>query len=357
MSEYNVYIGTYTDENSKGIYLFTFNSTTGSFTSKGLVAETVSPSWVALHPSKKFLYAVNEVKDYEGKSSGAITSFAIDPSTGGLTELNQRPTHGANPCHVVVDAQGRYTLTANYTGGSVVVHPIQPGGSLGDHTSHHQHTDATHVVPDRQEAPHAHSINLDFTNRFAVALDLGCDKAIIYRYNATSGTLTPNDSYAFTPGAGPRHLAFHPKNPRVAYAITELHNEVVVLDVDSDTGSLTEAQRLGALPAEFKGETIAAEIQVHPSGRFVYGSLRGHDSIVIYSTHPDSGHLTYVAHVSSGGKTPRHFAIDPTGKWFITASKDSGYLSVFEIDQETGELKKTEGKVEVPNPVCVRFVA
>ncbi|RUS28873.1 6-phosphogluconolactonase [Jimgerdemannia flammicorona] len=354
MPEYNVYIGTYTNEVSKGIYLFSFDSTTGTLTPKGLAAETVSPSFLALHPLRQFLYAVNE-------SSGTITSFSIDAKTGLLTELNQRPTNGSSPCYIIVDPQGRHTLTANYGGGSVVVHPILADGRLGVATSHQQHAGAVHVVPDRQEAAHAHSINLDPSHRFAIVLDLGADKAFVYRFNAVAGALSPEPTahLAFHPGSGPRHLAFHPSNPRVAYAITELSKEVVVLDFDPESGKLKEVQRISALPAlpeGYKGQAIAAEIQVHPSGLFVYGSLRGHDSIVVYSVNTQSGMLTYVRNEYIGGKTPRNFSIDPTGRWLIAASQDSGYLVVFEIDQKTGELRNTGNKVEVSTPVCVRFV-
>ena len=286
-----VYIGTYTDQNSKGIYRFDLDLTSGSLTGGELVGEAIHPSFLAIHPSRRFLYAVGEVAESNGKPGGAVNAFAIDPKSGKLTLLNQQSSKGAGPCHLVVDREGKYVLTANYGGGSVCVLPIQADGRLGEATGFVQHHGSS-VNPQRQEGPHAHSVNLDPAGRLAFVADLGLDKIFVYRVDSARGTLVPNDPPAIKlpPGAGPRHFAFHPTG-RFAYVINELNSTVTVLSYDPDGGILKDLQTASTLPPGFSGENTTAEVQVHPSGKFVYGSNRGHNSIAIFAVDPTSGAL------------------------------------------------------------------
>ncbi|MCS6863066.1 MAG: lactonase family protein, partial [Abditibacteriales bacterium] len=308
-----VYVGTYTGTKSKGIYVFEMDYTSGAVSPARLAGEAIHPSFLAIHPNGRFLYAVGEVSDFAGKKSGGVSAFAIDASTGHLTLLNQQSSGGAGPCHLVVDNAGKNVLVANYGGGSVAVLPIQADGTLREASCFIQHTGKS-VNPQRQEAPHAHSINLDAANRFAFVADLGLDKVLIYRFDAAKGTLTPNDPPAATvaPGAGPRHFAFHPSG-RYAYVINEMGNTVTAFHYDAQKGILTEIQTLSTLPQGYTDVSHTAEVQVHPSGKFLYGSNRGHDSIAIYSIDQNTGRLSLVNIVSTQGKTPRNFGIDPTG--------------------------------------------
>ncbi len=351
-----VYIGTYTGGKSKGIYRFELDPATGMLTDGQLAVETVNPSFLAVAPGHRFLYAVGEVASFQGKPGGVISAFALDPKTGSLTALNQQSSGGAGPCHLVVDRQGKHVLAANYGGGSACALAVGPDGRLGESTAFVQHV-GTGTNPKRQSAPHAHSINLDAANRFAFVADLGLDGVLVYRYDAEKGTLTPNKppSVALAPGSGPRHFAFHPSG-RYAYVINEMGNTVTAMKYDPDGGVLTKIQTISTLPPGYKGTSYTAEVQVHPSGKFVYGSNRGHDSIVAYRVNPDTGELTYVGNQGTDIKTPRNFGIDPSGKLLIVANQDSDSLVVFRIDPETGALKPTGHKAAVPKPVCVKFV-
>jgi 6-phosphogluconolactonase len=351
-----VYVGTYTSGKSKGIYLFHLDLATGKLAPEGLVAECESPSFLAIHPNHRFLYAVNEVSNFGGMNSGAVSAFAIEPKSGHLTRLNQQSSRGAGPCHLSVDHQGKDVLVANYGSGSVAVLPIQPDGRLGPATAFIQH-EGKSANPQRQEGPHAHSINVDATNRFAFAADLGLDKILVYRFDAARGTLTPNDPAAATidPGSGPRHFAFHP-NGRFAYVINEMGSTVTALAYDAAKGTLKPLQTLSTLPEGFTGNSSTAEVQVHPSGKFLYGSNRGHDSIAIFKIDPDTGRLTPAGHQSTQGKTPRNFGIDPTGQYLLAANQDSDTIVVFRIDPATGALAPTGQVVEAPKPVCVKFL-
>ncbi len=352
-----VYVGTYTGGKSKGIYLFHLDMASGKLTAVGLAAETTNPSFLAIHPGRRFLYAVNEIENFDGKKSGAVSAFAIDPETGHLTLLNRQPSGGAGPCHLVVDKQGKNVLVANYGSGSVAVLPIQADGRLGPPTSTIQHSGSS-VNPQRQEGPHAHSINLDAANRHALAADLGLDKVFIYRFDADRGTLSPNDPpfAAVAPGAGPRHFAFHP-NGRTAYVINEMGMTVTVFSYDAGTGALKTLQTISTLPEGAHGENYStAEVQVSPNGKFLYGSNRGHDSIAIFQIDPHTGLLTYVGNEPTQGKTPRNFGIDPTGTYLLAANQDSNTIVVFRIDPQTGRLTPTGNTAEVPMPVCVKMM-
>ncbi len=352
----SVYVGTYTGGPSKGIYQFEMDLATGRLTPRGLAGETPSPSFLAIHPSHKFLYAVNEVGNFDGKkNTGGISAFAIDAWTGRLKLLNQQPSGGGFPCYIVTDRSGKNVLAANYGGGSACVVPVGQGGRLGKPTVVIQHKGSS-VNKQRQEAPHAHSINLDPANKFAFVADLGLDKVMIYRFDGKAGTLTPNDppSVALPPGSGPRHLAFHPDG-RHAYVINELKSTIAAMDYDPERGALKVVQTISTLPKDFKGESWTAEVVVHPSGKFVYGSNRGHDSIAIFTVDKKTGKLTAAGHQGKDVKTPRNFAIDPTGKYLIVANQGSNSLVVFRIDPESGQLTPTGIKVEAPVPVCVRM--
>jgi 6-phosphogluconolactonase len=354
---YRAYVGTYTGGKSEGIYTFEFNAGTGSATKAELAGKTENPSFVAIHPGGKWLYAVSEISDFRGEKAGAISAFAIDKGTGKLTPLNQQSSKGTVTCHLVVDKGGKFVLAANYGSGSVCSLPIKEDGSLGEAVSFIQHT-GSGVNQQRQEGPHAHSINLDAANKFAVAADLGLDKVFVYRFDAGTGKLTPNDP-PFTkvaPGSGPRHFAFHPSG-KYGYVINEMLLTVTAFDYDATQGTLHETQTISTLPGSVQPAFSTAEVVAHPSGKFLYGSNRGHHSIAIFSIDQKTGRLTAVGHEPTRGKTPRNFAIDPTGTYLFAENQDSDTIVVFRIDQETGRLSATDTVIEVPSPVCVRMMA
>lgn len=356
-----VYVGTYTGPKSKsqGIYLFKLQPGTGgdpSLVPAGVAAETPSPSYLAVDAARRRLFAVNEVGELDGKPTGGISAFSIDPSTGALTLLNQRPSMGTGPCNLIVDAAGRNVLVANYGSGTVAVLPVGADGRLGEATSVVQHTGSS-VNPQRQKGPHAHCITLDPANRFAFACDLGIDRILAYRFDANAGTLTPHDP-AFvpaTPGAGPRHLVFRPDG-RFAYVVNEMHSTATAYAYDASAGTMKELQTISTLPAGFEGRNSGAEIAVHPSGRWLYSSNRGHDSVAIFSIDQARGTLTFVDTQSTGGRTPRHFAIDPAGERLVMANQQSDTLQAVRIDRATGRLTPSGPLVPVPTPVFVKFV-
>ena len=351
----SVYIGTYTGGDSQGIYHYRMDLATGKLTAAGVTSGMVNPSFLAIHPSRRFLYAVNEVGNFQGKKCGGVGAFAIDPESGHLTLLNQQPSGGIGPCHLVVDKRGKNVLVANYSSGSVCVLPVGPDGRLGPHTTLVQHQGSS-VDPRRQKGPHAHSINLDLANRFAVAADLGLDKVLVYRFDADGGSLRPNDPpfASLAPGAGPRHFAFHPAG-QFAYVINEMASTVTAFSYNADRGALDAIQTVSTLPEGFDGDSSTAEVQVHPSGKFLYGSNRGHDSVAVFGIDSHSGRLSYVANRSTQGKTPRNFGIDPTGRYILAANQSSCTIVVFRIDPRTGDLSPTGNVVNVPMPVCVKM--
>ena len=356
--KYLFYVGTYTQDGSqsKGIYAYSLDPSTGQATSLGLAAETTNPSFVALAPSGQYLYAVNEVGNYKGPNSGGVSAFSVDRATGKLTFINEVASRGADPCYIIVDKSGKYVLVANYTGGSVAVFPILEGGKLGEATGFVQHT-GHGADPKRQEGPHAHSIDLSPDNRFAFVDDLGLDEVLVYKFYASKGTLTPNDP-PFTKldaGAGPRHFVLHPTG-KFAYVVAEMQSTVTALSVDLKAGTLQRLQTLSTLPKDFKGENDDAEVHVHPNGKFLYTSNRGHDSIVVYAIDPAKGTLTVIDDVPTQGKIPRSFEIDPTGKFLFAENEKSNNIVIFRIDEKTGRLTATGQKLEVSEPVCVKFV-
>jgi 6-phosphogluconolactonase len=352
-----VYVGTYTTGKSEGIYLYRLNLTSGELKHVATTRGVVNPSFLALAPSRRYLYAVNEVQEFAGKKSGAVSAFAVDQRTGELRLLNQQPSLGADPCYVDVDAGGRFVLIANYTGGNVTVFPIEHDGSLGQTTDFKQYrgSSANH---ERQEGPHAHCIVLDPANRFAYSCDLGADKIMIFRFDARNGKLLPNEQpwVQVKPGTGPRHLAFHPRGKYV-FVLNELQSTVTAFMRDPEKGSLKELQTLTTLPQDFTGTNTSADIHVSPDGRFLYCSNRGHDSLAIFQIDPRNGALTSVGNESTRGMTPRNFAIDPSGAFLLVANQKSDNIVSFRIEYITGRLSPTGHTVEVPSPVCLKFSA
>jgi len=352
-----VYIGTYTRGDSEGIYVYRMDLDAGTLESVGVQSGVENPTFLAIHPNGRNLYSVAEVGEFAEMDSGGVSAFSIDPKTGLLTQLNQQPSMGKGPCHISVDRSGKHVLVANYGGGSVTVLPIREGGALGEPTCSVQH-EGSSVNPKRQQKPFAHSINPGPTGRFVFAADLGTDKIFVYELSQIEGTLTPNEVpwASVAPGSGPRHFSFRPDG-KFAYVINEMACTVTAFSYDADRGVLTEVQTVPTLPEGVELERKStAEVLLSPSGKFLYGSNRGHDSIVVFGVDEEKGTLTYVEHESTQGQTPRNFGIDPTGRFLLAANQDSDTVVVFRIDPATGALEPTGKVLAVPNPVCVRFL-
>ncbi len=357
-AQFLTYFGTYNNAKSKGIYVSRLDPATGRLSAPELAAEAQRASFLAVHPNRRWLYAVGELQELGGKKSGAVNAFTINPASGQLTLLNQQSSGGPGPAHLSVDQTGRCVLVANYAGGSVATLPIQADGKLGEVSSFIQHTGSS-VNPQRQNEPHAHSINVSSDNRFAFVADLGLDRVFVYRLDADTGKLSPNDP-PFTnvaPGSGPRHFAFHPSG-RYAYVINEMACTMTAFAYDAKRGALKEVQTLSTLPAEetVKPNYSTAEVQVHPGGKFLYGSNRGHNTIVVFALDETTGKLTRVENVPTQGRTPRNFGIDPGGRFLLAANQGSDTVAVFRIDARSGRLTPTGQIVEVGAPVCVKFV-
>ena len=354
-SDYLVYIGTNTAKNSQGIYAFRYSSASGRLSPLGLAAKSDNPGFLALHPNHRYLYAVNEIGEYQGQQAGSVSAFSIDRKTGKLTLLNIVPSGGSGPTHLSVDRTGRFVLVANYGAGSVSLLPILPDGRLGETKLVLPHSGHS-VDTQRQHEPHAHSAYFSPDNRFALSADLGTDQIYVYRFSSTNGTLAPNQPpfVEVNPGSGPRHFAFAP-NGKFGYVIQEMAATVTAFSYGAARGVLHPLQTLSTLPAGYSGPKSGAEIAMHPSGRFLYASNRGHDSIVIFALDPIKGTLTPVDYVPTGGKIPRSFGIDPAGNYLIAANQDSDSLVVFRIDPKTGRLTPTGQKEEVLTPICVVF--
>ena len=339
--KYRVYLGTYTGKDSKGIYRCELNVKDGSLSAATLAGETASPSFIAFHPNQKFLYAVNE-------GDAAISAFSIDGKTGHLTFLNSQPSQAGAPCHLVVDPSGKNVLAANYSGGSCICVPIEADGKLGKASSFQQH-----VGPKKN----GHSIHVDKANKFALCCDLGLDKVIIYAFDPAKGSLTPHGAFDTPKGAGPRHFAWHPDG-KSAYVNGESDLTIIACDYDAEKGTLKQKQVLSTLPKDVaRNGGSTAETVVHPSGKFVYVSNRDpYNSIAIFSIDPQTRELKPVGHQAKGVKTPRNFAIEPTGQFMLVANQSGGNVIVFRINQTTGELTPTDATVSVASPVCVRFM-
>jgi 6-phosphogluconolactonase len=365
---YLLYVGTYTDGQSKGIYAYRYDTSTGSMESLGLAAESANPSFLAADAKGEHLFAVNELQKYQGESSGGATSFTIDRKTGKLSQLNEVASHGADPCYISIDRSGKFLLVANYTGGNVAVIPILPDGHLGEATSVQK--DAGTLGPDkeRQDAPHAHWIEASARNRFVYVSDLGLDRVLIYKFDATKGELSRDESATangasggkdffsatLAPGTGPRHVAFS-LDGRFMYVLGELDATVTAF-ANEDQETYRSIQKIAGLPAGFSGKNTAAEIAIHPSGEFLYTSNRGDDSIAEFNIDKSTGHLTLIGHASTLGEEPRNFAIDPTGKYLLIANQHTGTIVEYAIDSVTGKLSRAREIAKVPAPVCLIFV-
>lgn len=352
-----VYVGTYTRGESEGIYVYRMDPSTGAWVLASTAGGVSNPSFVALHPQGSYLYSVSEMRESGGRSGGAVSAYAIEPSTGTLTFLNQQSSIGTGPCHVSVDKTGDYVFVANYAGGSVAMLPIREDGRLDPASDFVQH-EGSSVNPQRQTAPHAHSINPDPTNRYVFVPDLGLDKVMCYKIDFENGKLVPNDKpwARVAPGMGPRHMAFHP-NGKYAYVINEIGSTITAFAYDGANGTLGEIQMISTLPEDFEGTSYCADVHVSSSGKFLYGSNRGHDSIVIFGIDEETGKLAPVGYESTQGEFPRNFALDPSGNFLFAANQNTDNIVAFRVDQQTGKLTPTGQIMEVPMPVCIKMLS
>jgi 6-phosphogluconolactonase len=352
-NELFLYVGTYTRGKSEGIYVYRMNPGSGELRHAATVKGVSNPSFLAIDPKRRYLYAANESGEFAGRKGGGVTAFAIDRKIGDLRKLNERHSPGV-PCHVSVHPSGKFVLAANYGGGNVVIYPVGAGGLLDESSDVAQHT-GKGADPKRQDGPHAHCVMLDAAGRFAFAPDLGIDKVMIYSVDVKNGKLVPNGFAATKAGAGPRHFDFHPSG-EFAYVINELDSTLTAYAYDKAKGALTELQTVSTLPPDFSGTNSCADVHVHPSGSFVYGSNRGHDSVVAFAIDKNTGKLNLIAHESTRGKWPRNFAIDPAGAFLLVANQNTDNVSAFRIDQRTGKLTATGQTTEIPTPVCLKFL-
>jgi 6-phosphogluconolactonase len=358
---YWVFIGTYTDparaagQQSEGVYVYRLDPADGSLTYVSSADPGPNPSFVAVHPTGRYLYAVNEVEKMGNVRGGGVTAFAFDPAAGQLTLLNQETAHGTISCHISLDAAGRHAFAANYGSGDVLSLPVGADGRL---SKAGQIVDHVSLVPGAQQnTARAHSILVDPGQKYALAADLGLDRLFIYQFDAASGklTLNPNQPWAqAVKGAGPRHFDFHP-NGKFVYLINELNATMMAFAYDAARGTLTELQTLSTLPAGYAGTKSCADVHVSPDGRYLYGSNRGHDSLVIYAIDASTGKLTLVGHQSTQGKTPRNFGLDPTGAYVYVCNQDSNSIVTFRRDAASGQLTPTGQVTSVPAPVCIKF--
>jgi len=351
-----VYVGTYTDKDSKGIYSFRFDPANGEMGSVELAAESSNPSFLAIDSSTKYLYAVNELDVFDGNMTGAISVFSMDRESGKLKLLQQVSSAGAGPAHLSLDRSGRFVLVANYGGGNIAVFPIGSDGQLGKRTAFLQFAGSS-ANKDRQATPHAHEILASNDNHLVLVPDLGTDELMIYRFDAAAGSLTPNKPafVKLSPGSGPRHFALAPSG-KFLYLVNELTSTVAVFAFDSSSGQLHQEQTISTLPQDFHGENTTAEIQVDSAGKFLYVSNRGDDSIAVFAIDQHDGKLSFVERVPTGGKEPRHFTLDSSGKWLLAANQNSNTINLFAVDSATGRLTATSHKVQVPTPVSVVLV-
>ena len=342
----------YVASRTKGLCLYEFDSKTGALKNEGVAADVGGAGFIAIHPTKNLLYALNTATIDE-KKTGVVSSFSINRSTGKLTFLNHQPAAGTGPTHLIVDNTGKNVLLANYGSGSVAVFPIEADGKLATMSSFQQHKGSS-VVPQRQEGPHAHQVVTDPKNQFALVCDLGLDKVVSYKFDAVKGTITPAGGLSLKPGAGPRHLAFG-RDGKFVYVINELDSTVTVFRYDAQTGSGKEVQSVSTLEKNYTSKNSTAEIAVHPNGKFIYGSNRGYDSIVAFAVDGKDGTLTQIQQQPTGGKIPRHFELTPDGKFLVAENQDSNTMFVFAVDAKTGQLKPTGHAAEVEGPQCLKF--
>jgi 6-phosphogluconolactonase len=351
-----LYVGTYTDgTKSDGIYLLRFDQHSGKLRQVASVNAGANPSVLAIHPNRRVLYAVSELEKYKGKASGAVSAFSIASNTGKLTKRNEQPSEGGAPCYVSVDRTGKVVLVANYMGGNVALFPIQADGALAPPAHVEQHK-GTGPNRERQEAPHAHCIVPDPSNRFALAVDLGVDRVFVYRLDLDGKTLrhVPGGDGVMRPGAGPRHIVFHPTLP-LAFVANELDSTVTTLRFDAERGALSPIATHSTLPARWTGTNYPADIHITPTGRALYVSNRGHNSVAVFSVAASTGALAQVQVISTDGDWPRNFSLDPSGRWLLVANQRSNSIIVFARDEESGRLTPTRQRITLPSPVCLVF--
>jgi 6-phosphogluconolactonase len=349
-----VFIGTYTEHEgsqSKGIYVYRMDPATGELQFEWEAKGILNPSYLEIHPSKRFLYAVNELGNFAGQEAGGVSALSIDPASGELHLLNAYSSQGKDPCYISIEQTGRFALVANYSGGNAALLPIQADGQLGPASDVVQHSGSS-VDPKRQTGPFVHSIVPDPTNRFAIVADLGADKLVIYAMDLENGKLNKHGEVAVQAGAGPRHSIFHP-NGKYLYVINELNSTLIAYRYHAESGSLKELQMISTLPPGFEGENLSADL--HISGSHLYASNRKHDSLAWYRIDENTGQLSYEGEIPSGGKEPRGFAIDPTGSFLLAAHERSDNVVLFKIDSSTGKLSSSGYQVKVSQPVCVKF--
>jgi 6-phosphogluconolactonase len=345
-----VYFGSHGSGPHIGFSLAHFDTETGKLTEAVFLEEAVAPAYFIIRPDGRRLYTCNS---FPGSS---VSAYAIDPATAKLTLLNRQPSGGGDPSYVSLDPSGRYLMVANYLGGSAAVFALRRDGSIGRRTAFVQHVGAS-LDPNDPRHAHAHSIRFDPSHRFVLLADLGLDKIFVYRLNPKTGALTPNDPPFATvaPGSGPRHIAFDPRD-RYVYAINQTANSIVGFGWDSNRGILTQFETVSTLQKGFKGENTGSEILMHPSGKFLYATNRGNNSVAVFSVQADTGRLTPVQYIPTQGKTPRNADFDPTGRWLLVTNKDSNNAVVFRIDQSTGQLTQNGDPISVPAPFCERFL-
>lgn len=349
-----LYVGTYTSGKSEGIYGYHFNPESGKLTRFTSIS-SINPSFLAIDRTKRYLYAVNEMGQYAGKPGGGVSAYKIERGTGNLYLLNEQATQGADPCHLSIDNKKSLLFVANYTGGSVSVMQLRSDGTLGLVMDIEQHKGSG--PKEQQKGPHAHCIILDRFERHALAADLGIDKVMIYRFDRATGKLTAaQQPFAeLQAGAGPRHLTLHPTG-RFLYVINELDSTMTAFRYNEVNGTLAHIDTVSTLPSDFSGVSYCADVHVSPSGKFLYGSNRGHNSIVVYEIDPLSGKLKLVQHVSTQGNWPRNFTIDPSGRFLLVANQRSDNVVTFSIDPRTGRLAPADYIEEIPSPVCLKFL-
>ncbi len=348
-----VFVGSYANSEDRGIAVYRMNPETGELKKASELGGQRNPAFLEVHPGGRFLYAVNEFSGYKGKKEGAVSAYSIDAEKGELIFLNQQSSGGAGPCHITIDSTGLNALVANYGGGSVACLQIGRDGKLSPASSFIQH-EGSSVNDRRQKGPHGHSINIDPGNKYAFAADLGLDKVLVYRLDVKKGRLKPSGYAKVAPGSGPRHFVFRPDG-KFAYVINEMLSNVTAFRYDGK-GGLADIQTISTLPTGYKGHNSTAEVRVHPSGKFLYGSNRGDDSIAVFRIHEKLGTLVPIGEEKSGGKTPRNFNLTPDGRHLLAANQNSGNIVVFSVDPKTGLLTRTAHEVETPKPVCIRFL-
>ncbi len=348
-SNYFLYVGTY----GEGIHGYKYDSASGKLESMNLVGKVVNPSFLATDRGYKYLYAASEV---DGNNPGAVAGFAINRSTGALTDLNSRSAEGMAPCHLAVDRTGKMLIAANYTSGSVPVYPLEADGKIGP-LSELMKATGSGPNKERQAGPHMHETVFSADNRFAYVPDLGLDVIHIYRVDAAHAKLTPNDpAVAKTdPGSGPRHMAIS-KDGKFVYVIHELIPQVAVFARDNNSGALTHLQTISSVPDGFKGVSNPAEILIDHSGHFVYASNRFFGAIAVFAVDHATGKLTRVQVIETGGEMPRGVELDPSGKLLFVGDQKQNKFVLFTVDQASGQLTKTNRVFEVPSPVSFLFV-